>query len=258
MTETPISPIYHSVSVPRLHEEVVRQIISQVMGGALKPGDSLPSEMVLAQQFGVSRTVIREAIRILSNKGLVEVKHGSGMLIQPPEQWNYLDPTILIEQLRFGRDPHFLSDLLQLRSVVEVEIAALAALHRTDKDLSTLHEQIAGMQAVLDDHKTYTQLDIAFHDTLMNIARNRLFIQVLRPARKALYVARMISSLRPGGPELSEQGHEEIVEAIELQDQEKAREAMRRHIKQFEDDFRTIYSSGFHDDLSDLEKEMYR
>ncbi len=256
MTHTPVPASYRPLSQPRLHEGVVQQVMTQIMSGALEPGASLPSEATLAQQFGVSRTVIREAVRVLVGKGLIAVKHGSGMLVQPSDQWNYLDPLILFEHLRVSQDQSVLNELLELRRVVEVEIAALAALRHTAEDLRTLHELIEGMRAVLDDPKAYTRLDIAFHETILTTARNRLLAQALRPASQALLVGRLISSQRPGGPRASERGHEEIFEAIESGDQEHARTAMRRHIMQFEDDIHTILAQGFSYNVVDLTHEL--
>ncbi|MBE3557722.1 MAG: FadR family transcriptional regulator [Ktedonobacteraceae bacterium] len=256
MADSSASPIYRPVSTQRLYEGVVRQIVQQVVQGALEPGACLPSEFTLAQQFGVSRTVIREAMRILAGKGLVAVKHGSGMQIQPPEQWNVLDPLILFEQLRSGHDQSFLNDLLELRRIVETEVAALAAQRRSEEDIRTLHEQIDSMRAVLDDPKAYTRLDVLFHETIMNIARNRLLAQTLRPASQALFLMRLISSQRPGGPALSERGHEQIVTAIESGDPQQARSTLLQHILQFEDDIRTTLAAGITESLPDIEQEL--
>jgi GntR family transcriptional repressor for pyruvate dehydrogenase complex len=252
MTHTPASANYRPLSVPRLHEGVVQQIVAQIMSGALAPGAFLPSEAALAQQFGVSRTVIREAVRVLAGKGLVAVKHGSGMQVEPSDQWNYLDPLILFEHLRVSKDETMLKDLLELRRVVEVEVAALAALRRTEEDLRMLREHVEKMRALVDDPKAYTRHDIAFHETILQAARNRLLAQALRPASQALLVGRLISSQRPGGPAASERGHEEILVAIERGDQEQARAAMRHHIMQFEDDIHTILAQGFAYNVADL------
>lgn len=256
MAEISVPAVYRPVSTRRLHESVVRQIVAQIMSGRLVPGDSLPSELMLAQQFGVSRTVIREAMRILGGKGLIEVKQGSGMQVQSPEHWNHLDPLLLLEQLRLGRDETLLNNLLELRRIIEVEVAALAANRRTDEDLRALHELVEKMRAVLDDPKAYTRLDIAFHDAILLAARNRLLMQSLRPASQALSVGRLISSQQPGGPAASERGHEEILAAIEAGDAEQARSAMSRHILQFEQDLRTVLAAGFSETMVDLAQEF--
>lgn len=255
MAESSVSSLYRPVSTHRLHEGVVQQIVAQILSGTLAPGDSLPSEPTLAQQFGVSRTVIREAVRILAGKGLVAVKHGSGIQVQPSEQWNHLDPLLLFEQIRLGYDANLLDDLLELRRIVEVEVAALAAERRTPEDLRALHELVDGMRAVLDDPRAYTRLDVAFHDTILLAARNRFLMQTLRPASQALSIGRLISSKQPGGPAASERSHEVILAAIERSDAEQARTAMRLHIVQFEQDIRTVLAGGFSETMADLAQE---
>ncbi|MBO0781676.1 MAG: FadR family transcriptional regulator [Ktedonobacteraceae bacterium] len=257
MTQLPISThSYRPVSQQRLHEGVVQQIVTQIMRGALVPGAFLPSEMVLAQQFGVSRTVIREATRVLAGKGLVVVKHGSGMQVQPSEQWNYLDPLVLFEHLRINQDQTVLNELLEMRCVVEVEVAALAAQRRTQEELQGLHSLVKQMRAALADPKTFTRLDIAFHEAILIMARNRLLAQTLRPASQALYVGRLISSQRTGGPEASERGHEKILAAIERGEVEQARTAMRHHIQQFEEDIHTILAQNVSFNVVDLTHEI--
>jgi len=256
MTDISDSVTYRQLSTQRLHEGVVQQIVAQIMSGALEPGTSLPSESTLAQQFGVSRTVIREAVRLLVGKGLVAVKHGSGMQVQPSDQWNHLDPLILFERLRIGHDETLLHDLLELRRVIEVEVAALAALRRTPEDVQLLRTAVEEMRGVLDNPEVYTRLDIAFHNSILATARNRLLAQALRPASQALLMGRMISSQRPGGTATSERGHEEILAAIESGDQEQTRTVMHRHILQFESDIRTSLAEGFVGNVVDFAHEL--
>jgi GntR family transcriptional repressor for pyruvate dehydrogenase complex len=257
MAGSSVPAAFQPVGASRLHEGVVRQIVAGIVGGDIRPGDPLPTEHTLAAQFGVSRTVIREAVRVLVGKGLVAVKHGSGMQAQPSDRWNSLDPLILFEQIRRGRDETVLREVLELRRVVEVEIAALASRRRTSDDLRALRAAVEGMRAVLDDPTAYTRLDIAFHEAILAAGRNRLLVQALRPAGQALAVGRLISSRRPGGPAESERGHESILVAIEAADEEGARVAMRHHIVQFEDDVRVSLGAGLAGDVADLAQRAH-
>src|SRR3954452_25409354 len=136
------SPVTHR---KRLYESVVQQIVRQIVHGALKPGTALSIEPVLAQEFGVSRTVIREAMRVLVSKGLLRVKHGSGMWMHGPENWNHLDPLILFEQVRAGQDNGLLVELIELRRLLEPEAAAWAAERRTADNLAVLHAALFSM-----------------------------------------------------------------------------------------------------------------
>lgn len=219
-----------------LHQHVVEQIVQQIVGGALPPHALLPPEPDLAQQFGVSRTVIREAIRVLVSKGLVTVKQGSGMRVQPPEKWNHLDPMVLFEQVRSGRSSDLLEELLEVRRILEVEVAALAAERRTDEDRVRLGANLAGMAKLINDPEAYTRLDIDFHEQILNAARNRLLREALGLVAEALYAGRFITTHLSGGTERAQHGHEAIYAAIERGDAEAARAAMRDHVLQFERD----------------------
>src|SRR5579883_2803985 len=170
-------PVYQRISAQRLHEGVVQQIVRQVLGGEIKPGMALPSELELSQQFGVSRTVIREAVRVLVAKGLVTAKHGSGVWVQSEEHWDHLDPLILFEQVRSEKNKRILNEIVEVRRVIEVEVAALAAERRSMDDLRALEEAIDAMRGTLNAPDVYTSWDVQFHDRILVAARNRLLQQ---------------------------------------------------------------------------------
>ena len=238
-------PTYTSVdNGRRLHDDVVLQILRQISLGILRPGASLPTEPILAQQFGVSRTVIREAMRVLVSKGLLTVKHGSGMRVQPPQNWAYLDPIILFEQVRAGRDVNILDELIEVRRLLEPEAAGLAAERRTSEDIAALRDQLASMAAFLDQPDPYTRVDIEFHTRLLAASQNRLLREALRPIAHALTAGRLLSIGQPGAAEQSLRGHEEIFAAVERQDGDAARAGMRRHVLQFEKDIHAAFSEG--------------
>lgn len=228
---------------PRLHEQVVRGIVQEVVTGGFTPGEPLPSEAELAQRFNVSRAVIREAIRVLVAKGLVLVRHGRGMWLQPPERWDHLDPLLLFEQVRSRRDTALLDELLEVRRLVEVEVAALAAQRRTAGDLEALGEAVAGMRQSLHDPDTYTHFDNLFHDAILAAARNRLLRQALEPVFAVLKVGRFLSIRQPGAAEKSMRAHEAIYAAIAQGEVMAARRAMRQHIQESEADLRAALCS---------------
>ncbi|MGH2530851.1 MAG: FadR/GntR family transcriptional regulator [Thermomicrobiales bacterium] len=236
-----VAALYRSANGRRLHERVVQRVARQIVRGELQPGATLPPEAELALRFDVSRTVVREAARILVAKGLVTVKHGRGMTVQPPDRWDYLDPLVLFEQVRGGRGQDLLNELLEVRRLLEGEAAALAAQRRTDQDVDALRQMLAEMDATLDDPDRFTRVDIAFHDAIMAAAQNRLLREALRPVAGILTVGRTLTSrVLPGAPERSQQGHQEILAAIVAGDPEVARLSMRRHILQFEDNIRSV------------------
>jgi DNA-binding FadR family transcriptional regulator len=233
-----------SVQTPRLHEQVVQQLVQRIVGGEFSPGESLPTEPDLAQRFGVSRTVVREAVRVLASKGLVSVRQGSGMWVQPADRWDHLDPLLIFERVRGGGDNALLDELIETRRVLETEIAALAAERRTAEDLRVLEAALDGMERSKEDAEEYTRQDIVFHDAILAAARNRLLREALRPVASALREGRFIAVRRAGVISRSLPSHRAIHAAIEEQNADQAREAMRKHITQFEEDIRAGLRPG--------------
>src|SRR5687768_9250220 len=233
-----------SVQTPRLHEQVVQQLVQRIVSGEFSPGESLPTEPDIAHRFGVSRTVVREAVRVLVSKGLVAVRQGSGMWVQPADRWDHLDPLLIFEQVRGGGDDALLDELIETRRVLETEIAALAAQRRTAEDLRVLEAALDGMERSKEDAEEYTRQDIVFHDAILAAARNRLLREALRPVASALREGRFIAVRRAGVISRSLPSHRAIYAAIEAQDAEQAREAMRKHITQFEEDIRAGLRPG--------------
>jgi GntR family transcriptional repressor for pyruvate dehydrogenase complex len=239
-----VATLYRSANGRRLHERVVQQVARQIVRGELRPGETLPPEAELALRCDVSRTVVREAARILVAKGLVTVKHGRGMSVQPSDRWDHLDPLVLFEQVRGGRGQDLLIELLEVRRLLEGEAAALAAQRRTEQNLEALRRMLAAMDATLADPDRFTRVDIEFHDSILAAAQNRLLREALRPVAGILTVGRTLTSrVLPGAPERSQQGHQEIMAAIVAGDSEVARLSMRRHILQFEDNIRSVLAA---------------
>jgi DNA-binding FadR family transcriptional regulator len=204
----------------------------------------------LAEQFGVSRTVIREAVRVLVSKGLIEVKQGSGMRVRSPEDWDYLDPLILFEQVASGRGEELLDELLETRRILEVEVAGMAAERRTEKELEVLKACLDSMARTLADPAEFTRFDVEFHDRMLHAARNRPLREALRPVNKVIKEGRAITNRFSADPGESQSGHEKIYEAIERGDPRNAREAMHRHVRQFERDIRAALLAAGGEDAS--------
>jgi DNA-binding FadR family transcriptional regulator len=229
---------------------VVLQVTRRIVGGELAPGSPLPVEPVFAEQFGVSRTVVREAVRVLVSKGLVEVKQGSGMRVRSPDDWDYLDPLILFQQVASGRGEALLDELLETRRVLEVEVAGMAAERRTEEELGGLETCLDGMARALEDPAEFTRLDVEFHDRILRAARNRPLREALRPIGEMIKEGRAITNRFSTDPGESQRGHERIYEAIRQGDESKARVAMRGHVRQFERDIHAaLLAAGGADDV---------
>ncbi len=209
----------------RLFLEVTRQIEKQIIEGRLKLGDMLPAERVMAEQFGVSRTVIREAMKALELRGLVEVQHGRGVMVARPSADSVADSVLRF--LKIEESPIW--SLHELRSILEVEIAGLAAERHTDEDLQTLTDLFNKMSASLDAPAKYVEYDFEFHRALAKAAHNPLFPLVLEPYVTLMREARRLGATVRDAPKRSIEVHRPVLEAIKKRDAAAARHAMREH-----------------------------
>jgi len=220
---------------------VVRQVVRSLARGIFAPGQRLPKEDQLALRFRVSRTVVREAMRVLVAKGLVEVRQGSGTRIADFERWHLLDPMLLLELMQSARHADLVRELTELRRIFEGEAAALAAVRRSAADLAHLEELCAEMTPALVDAERFTTLDVAFHEGVLAAAHNRLLREALGPLTSVLYSARLLTNryyigAHRQGARASLAGHRRIQRWIALGRPKAARNAMVAHIAQFEAD----------------------
>jgi len=221
--------VYKLVRTSRLYEQIVQQIEESIVKGDLKPGDQLPAERDLAQRFGVSRTAVREAVKALREKGLVEAYSGKGTFItdgttQAVRQ--SLDLMVKIGQTEGT------NHLAELRAILEPEIAALAAARIQDPELVTMREAVSIMDASGKDPEAYIEADLDFHLALAEAAANPLILSLLDSIVGLLREQRLKIFRVPGGPERGQIHHKKILEAVERRDIQKAREEMRAHLSQ--------------------------
>lgn len=217
-----------SIRRDRLYEQVTEQIQELIVAESLRPGDKLPSERELSERLGVSRTVVREAIRVLSVRGLVKVKPGCGTYIQEPSPKDAAAPIELFLKLR--RCPESFDNLYEIRRMIEVEATGLAAERATDDDFAAMEAAIEGMIAHQDDPEQYTQYDLAFHAALAGATHNDLFSALLSPIANLWLEVVLISVHAPGAATDGVNHHRNILRWIRGRDAEKARQAMRAHI----------------------------
>ena len=218
-------------SKERLVDRVVREIEELIVGGRLEPDTKLPPERELAEQLGVSRTVVREAVRILVTKGLLETKHGVGTVVRQMTREQVVEPLTLYLRAQNGGHISF-DDLYQVRSILEVEIAGLAASQATEAELMLLQQIIDSMEALQDDPDLLAAHDADFHSALARMTHNPLLIVLVDSIRDLLqeYIARVTPYLDPRQENLPL--HQKLFERIKARDVEGAREAMRENLEQ--------------------------
>jgi DNA-binding FadR family transcriptional regulator len=142
---------------------VARLLALDILGGTLKPGDKLPSEEELLARFGISRTVLREAVKTLTAKGLLVSKTRTGTMVRDQQSWNFFDADILAWRIDVGLDEAFLQSLREARLAVEPYAARLAAERATEAELDEMRQSVAGMQDALDDRQKFALADLRFH-----------------------------------------------------------------------------------------------
>jgi len=227
------SALYKLVRTSRLYEQIVQQIEESIVQGALKPGDQLPAERELAQRFGVSRTAVREAVKALREKGLVEAYSGRGTFITDGTTQAVRQSLDLM--VKIGQ-PDGSTHLAEVRSILEPEIAALAAVRIQSSELATMREAVAVMDKAQQDPDAYIEADLDFHLALAEGAANPLILSLLDSIVGILREQRIRIFRVPGGPERGQIYHKRILDAVERHDAEKAREAMRAHLEQVRED----------------------
>lgn len=214
-----------------LSTRVSRELVRTIVRGDLAPGQGLPSEDELAARFEVSRPVIREAVKELTVLGLVESRKGRATRVLPATAWNDFAPALLAARSELGAVDGLLLELLELRRLVEVGAAGLAASRASAADLERMTEALAAMDRSTADRDRFTDGDIAFHAALLDATGNQLLTRLIQTLTPLLRFGRAMSlELRPDGPADSQRGHVAILEAVRAGDVEGARSAMREHL----------------------------
>ncbi|TDN91572.1 FadR/GntR family transcriptional regulator [Microbacterium sp. BK668] len=171
-----------------IHGQVVDALGARILSGALSPGDVVDPDAVL-REFGVSRTVVREALKVLSAKGLVDARPRTGTFITDRSRWQLLDADVMAWRIRGSVDSLLLLELGEVRQVLEPPAARMAAARRGDSDIAALDDALDRMVAhAATDHEALIQADLDFHRAILLAAGNELlqrFEVILEPALKA-------------------------------------------------------------------------
>jgi GntR family transcriptional repressor for pyruvate dehydrogenase complex len=215
----------------------MRVVIADIVGGVVRPGQMLPRETDLADQFSVSRGVVRECLRGLEERGLIAVKHGRGATVRPDEEWDLFNPDVLSAMLDSRRGAEVLREYLECRRILEIEAAALAAQRATADDLANLSEALARMTATAGRAQAnpaaedfYHEADVAFHRSVIAATGNRALGRMTEPVHRALAPARRPLARPQLRLERSIPEHKRILAAIADRAPDEARAAMRDHL----------------------------
>lgn len=225
--------MYNPIERTRVFEQIVAQIERRILSGELRHGDYLGSERELAEQFGASRTAVREALKTLAQRGLVDMRPGRGTMVIDDTSRAVWHSLRLMMHIGSQHTP---AHLTEVREILEPEIAALAAERAGDGHIAALRAAIETMERALDDADAYIAADNEFHRTLARGSGNPLILALMDSIVDLLSDQRKMVFAVQGGPERGQVHHRLIFDAILARDPGAARERMRAHMDQVRDD----------------------
>jgi DNA-binding FadR family transcriptional regulator len=205
-----------------LHGELVHAIGLSIVRGELAPGALLPLEQTVPGE-APSRTVMREAVKVLAAKGLVEARPKTGTRVRDRHAWNLLDPDVLAWRIEAGPDDRFLADVFTVRRLIEPATARLAAVAEAGEERLEMDDALAAMTAAVDDTEAYVVADLRFHSAIYRACQNELLEHIgetLRAVYRASFA--LTISVRPYTLPL----HRDVRDAIAERDPERAEQAM--------------------------------
>lgn len=218
---------FQSLQRQHLPEQVARAIGLSIMRREFQAGDILPSEPELSMQFHVSRTVLREALKVLGKKGLIESRPKKGTRVRPREDWNLLDVDVIDWQYEVGPDKSYLEAICEVRFMFEPMTARFGAARATDKEIETIVECCQRMQEVIESTEDYIAADLQFHTAICAAAHNELLQNMMTTFATSLRISRLVTSRLPGANQAAMPAHQAVAEAMRNRDAQAAEEAMR-------------------------------
>jgi DNA-binding FadR family transcriptional regulator len=210
----------------RIHGTIARDIGLRIVSGRYKPNAVLDNEIEASERLGVSRTAYREAVRILSAKGLVHSRPKVGTRVSHPEKWHLLDPDVLAWMFEFDPDDKLLEDLFELRKMVEPQAAALAATRRTEDQLETMRRALVDMGKHTLASEAGRLADREFHTTLLQASDNAFLMTLASGIAAAITWTTVYKQRESPSPRNPLPDHERVFRAIEAGNAPKALKAM--------------------------------
>jgi GntR family transcriptional regulator, galactonate operon transcriptional repressor len=215
----------------RLGAALVAQLADDIVSGAYPPGSSLPTEADLGTAFGVSRTVVRESVMLLQDKGLVRIVHGKGTQVTDPQSWDMIDDVVLSAVVRHDDTLGILDELVMVRAALERDMAAAAAGRATPAQLDRIREAFAAMERSAHDVAEFAAADVDFHDAVMDASGSRLARAIVTSIHgKARTTGRYHGSTSADRIAETLDEHRKILTAVAGGDAASAAAAMHAHI----------------------------
>ena len=215
----------------RIHGTIARQLGIAIVSGRYAPGEILEGEIVSSEQFAVSRTAYREALRILAAKGLIDARPKVGTRVNPRSQWNFLDTDVLEWIFETDPDAQVLNALFELRDLVEPAAAALAATRRTPAQLAAMRQSLEEMRVHTLATEAGQHADQAFHAMLLQATQNPFLVSLATSVGAAIHITTVFKQRNEPLRRNPMPDHDRVCAAIAGRDAAGARAAMRRLIR---------------------------
>jgi len=239
----------------RMWQEIVDVLVRRIVGGQYAEGSELPTEAELAGEFGVSRPPVREAMKVLQDKGLVRMGQGRRSVVLGRTSWNPLDPDVLTRELADPRcHARVFEDLSFVRIAIEAQMARQAAERATPEQIDGMRRALAEMTRHVGDPDAYVDHDVHFHQLVVEAGGNHIARAIMQTISRPLRQSRRLTNQIPGSVALAHQFHTAVFERIAAGDAEGAAEAMRAHLETSWHGFQELVASGALTDLSDEER----
>lgn len=226
--------------IKNVHGNTVDFLGEAIVAGEYAVGASLPPEPMLCSQLGVSRTVVREAVKSLVAKGLVSTGPKVGTKVLPSDAWNWFDPDLIAWQGKVGLGAEFIRDLQELRLAIEPAAIRLAAQRASPLDIAQAEMAYEGMRRAVEQGGDYVSFDLQFHQGLLLASGNRMMVQMSKALGALLRTSFVLSTRKKDGPRTSLPMHRAVLDAVIARNPDKAERAILKLIM------------GAHQDIEDV------
>lgn len=223
-----------------LHQRVVDTLGAQIVSGQLAVDEVLPNEQGLCARLNVSRTVLREGIKTLAAKGLVEARTKVGTRVRPRSDWTMLDPDVMAWRLLHADRQQAAAELFEMRLIFEPAGARMAAAHASEADIEAITRAHAGMRACADNNEDYIEPDIAFHCGILNATGNQFLGGLGKLIAAGLRLSFRQTWARPETRDRAMDEHEAVLNFLRSGDGAHAEEAMRKLLQNARFDWRRV------------------
>ncbi len=223
------------ISSQSLTQQIVSELGQSIVRGKYSGKNTFPIEADLCEEFGVSRSVLREAVKMLTSKGLLRARPRQGTWVQDEQAWNLLDPDVLRWLLDRKFSIELLSEFTEIRLAIEPQAAVFAAQRATDEQKQAIADSLARMQAAERGDDDALQSDIAFHVALLKASDNRFFSQLKDLVETALRISIRLTNQYKGVALASVEDHKKVFDAIMAGDSAAAHAASYELVKEAND-----------------------